>query len=87
MEEPISHLPEKEEGVFLTINGDPEVGEPCMFVKGIHLSVFYCLCYDTDISTYMSEDQVAEERYPDLNEKEDIRLDEIREECWRDVAE
>ena len=77
MEESISHLPKKEEGVFLTINGDPEVGEPCMFVKGMYLSVFYGLCYDTDISTDMSEDQVAEERDPDLNEKEDIRLDEI----------
>ena len=57
-----------------------------MFVKGMYLSVFYCLCYDTDISTDMSEDQVAEERDPYLNEKEDIRLDEIREEHWRDVA-
>ena len=26
MDEPISHLPEKEEGELLTINGDPEVG-------------------------------------------------------------
>ena len=26
MEESISHLPEKEEGVLFTINGDPEVG-------------------------------------------------------------
>ena len=26
MEEPISHLPEKEEGGLLTINGYPEVG-------------------------------------------------------------
>ena len=56
MEKSISHLPEKEEGVLLTINGDPEVGEPCMFVKVIYLSVFYWLCYDTDISTDMSED-------------------------------
>ena len=58
-----------------------------MFVKGMYLSVFYCLCYDTDISTDMSEDQVAEERDPDLNEKEDIRLDEIWEDHWRDIAE
>ena len=87
MDEPISHLPEKEEGVLLTINGDTEVGEPCMFVKGMYLYLFYCLCYYTDISTDMLEDQVAEERYPDLNEKEDIRLDEIREGHWREVAE
>ena len=26
MDEPISHLPEKEKGGFLTINEDPEVG-------------------------------------------------------------
>ena len=59
MEESISHLPEKEEDLLLTINGDPEFGEPCMFVKGVYLSVFYCFCYDTDISTNISEDQVA----------------------------
>ena len=58
-----------------------------MFVKGMYLYVFYCLCYDTDISTYMLEDQVTEEIDPDLNDKEDIRLDEIREENWRDVSE
>ena len=49
-----------------------------MFVKGMYLSVFYCLCYDTDISTDMSEDQVTEERDTDLNKKEEIRLDEVR---------
>ena len=52
----------------------------------MYLSVFYCLCYDTDISTDMSEEQVTEERDPYLNEKEDIRLDEIREDQWRDIA-
>ena len=53
----------------------------------MYLSVFYFLCYDTDISTDMSEEQVAEERDPDLNEEEDIILDEIRGDHWRDVAE
>ena len=71
----------------MTINGDTEVGEPCMFVKFMYLSVFYCFCYNTDMSTDMSEDQVAEERDTDLNEEEDIRLYETREEHWRDVAE
>ena len=28
---------------------------------------------------------MAEERDPDLNEEEDIRLDEIREDHWRDM--
>ena len=49
-----------------------------MFGKFIYLSVFYCLCYAKDRSTYMSEDRVAEDRDPDLNEEEDIRLDAIR---------
>ena len=49
-----------------------------MFVTGMYLFVFYCLCYDTDVSTDTPEDQVAEERDPDLNEKEEIRLDEVR---------
>ena len=68
--EPISHLPEKEQGELLTINDNPEVGEPCMFGKGIFLSVFYCLCYVMDVYKFMSEDQVEEERDTDLNEEE-----------------
>ena len=56
-----------------------------MFGKGMYLSVFYCLCYDKDISTDMQEDQVAEERYPNLNEDEDIILGTIREDHWREV--
>ena len=87
MEESITLFPEIEEGVPLTINGDPPGGEPCMFVKGVYFFIFYCLCYDTDISTDYSEEQVVEERDPDLNEMEDIRFDEIREDHWRDLAE
>ena len=49
--------------------------------------MFYCLCYVTDISTDISEEQVAEDIDMDLNEEEDIRLNEIREEHWRDVSE
>ena len=58
-----------------------------MFGKGVYLSVFYCLCYVKDISTDIPEDQVSEERYPNLNEEEDIRLDTIMEEHWRDVSD
>ena len=58
-----------------------------MFGKGVYLSVFYCLCCAKDRYTDMLEDQVAEERYPDLNEEEDIRLDAIRGDHWRNVAE
>ena len=53
----------------------------------MYLSVFYCLCYEMDISTDMSEDHVLEEIYLDLNGKEDIRMDEIRDEHWGGVAE
>ena len=53
----------------------------------MYLSVFYYLCYVTDRYTDMSEDQVPEEIDPNLNEEEDIRIDEIREEHWRDVSE
>ena len=49
-----------------------------MFVKCMYFSLFYYLCCVTDISTYMLEDQVAEEKYTDLNEEENIRLDAIR---------
>ena len=49
----------------------------------MYLSVFYCLFYAKYRSTDMLEDQVAEERYPELNEEEDFRLGAIREEYWR----
>ena len=58
-----------------------------MFGKGMYFSVFHCLYYVTDISTDILEEKEAEERYPELNEEEDIRLDDIREEHWRDVDE
>ena len=78
MEESITIFLEIEEGVPLTINGDPPDGEPCMIVKGIYLSVFYYLFYDTNIPTDISKEKVVKERYLDLNEMEDIRFDEIR---------
>ena len=49
------------------------------FWKRCVLSVFYFLCYVVDISIDVLEEQLAEERDPDRNEEEDIRLDEIRE--------
>ena len=58
-----------------------------VFKRYVFVCAFYCLYYDTVISTYIPEDRVAEERDPDLNEEEDIRLDEIREEHCRDVSE
>ena len=40
-----------------------------MFGKGMYLYVLYCLCYVKYIYTYMLEDQVSEDRDPDLNEE------------------
>ena len=58
-----------------------------MFVKVMYFSVFYCLCYDTDISTYVLDDQMTEKRDPYLDKEEDIILYKIRKDHWRDVAE
>ena len=43
MEESVTLFPEIEEGLPLNINGYPPDGEPCMFLKGVYLSVLYCL--------------------------------------------
>ena len=40
-----------------------------------------------DVSTHMSENQVSETIYLDLNGEEDIRMDEIRDYHWREAAE
>ena len=86
-EDSITLFPEIEEGVPLTINGDPPDGEPCMFVNGMYLFLFNCLWYHTNLTTEYSEEQVVEERDPDLNKIEDIRFDKIWEDHWRDLAE
>ena len=53
MYEPLSHSTEKEHGKLLTIVGDPDIGELCIFGKGMYLSIFYCLCYEMYISIDM----------------------------------
>ena len=58
MDEPLSHSPEKEQTEFLTIDRDPDVVEPCKFEKYMYYSVFYCVCYEMDISPYILEEQV-----------------------------
>ena len=50
-------------------------------------SMFYCLCYITEISEDILEEQVLEERNTDLNEEEYIRMEDSREEHWMDVDE
>ena len=58
-----------------------------MFEKGIYLYIFYRFYYEMNISKDMFEEQVSEESDTDLNEEEDIIMDEIRNEHWRDVAD
>ena len=67
MDEALSHSLEKEQGEMLNIVGNTEVRENCMFVNGTYFSIFYCLYYEMDVSTDISEEQVSEERDPDLN--------------------
>ena len=43
---------------MLTIDGDTDIKEPCMFERGMYIFVFYYLCYVKDISTYMLEEQM-----------------------------
>ena len=58
MDEPILYHPKKEQVELLTIDGDPVVEESLMFERGMNFSVFYCLCYVKDISTF--EENVLE---------------------------
>ena len=58
-----------------------------MFERGVYLSLFHCLCYFKEMATNFSKEHVSEERYPDLTEEEDIIMNEIRENHWRDVSE
>ena len=74
MDDPKSNLPEKERGECFIIDGDLDIIEPCMFEIGVCFSVFYCLCYVKDTSIDMLEEQLLEERDPDLNVEEDIRM-------------
>ena len=46
-----------------------------MFERGMHFSVFYCLCYVEEISMDILEEQIPEERDPHLNEEEDIIME------------
>ena len=50
-------LKKKKGGMFI-IDGNPDIVEPCMFRRGVYLSVFYCLFYIKDMSTDLSEYQL-----------------------------
>ena len=58
-----------------------------MFGRSMYLSMFNCLCFVKEIYTDISEEQVQEERYPDLNKEEGIIMEDSREEHWVDVSE
>ena len=49
----ISHLPDKKNGAYrLLLTRIPRSENLACLGKGMHFSVFYCSCHDTDISTY-----------------------------------
>ena len=58
-----------------------------MFERGMYFSVFNCLCYVKETSTETLKEQVWEVRDPDLNKEEDIKIEDSREEHWRDSSE
>ena len=62
MEDPISNLPEKEQGELLFINGDPDIEEPCMFERGMYSFYFYSLCYVKYINGYVGVKYFGVER-------------------------
>ena len=45
MDGPLSNSTKKQQGKLLIIDGNPDVGEPCMFGRCMYLYKFYCLCY------------------------------------------
>ena len=70
----------------MTIDGDSVVEEVQMFERGMHVYLFYCLCYVKEISTDMLEEQVSEERDLELNDQEGIRMEYSRKDHCRDVS-
>ena len=64
--ETISVLSKKVEGKLLTIVGYPFDEGDCMFEGGMYLSVFNCFGSVKERSVDMLEEQLREERDPDL---------------------
>ena len=58
-----------------------------MFERGMYLSVFYCLYFVNKRPTYMLDEQVVDERGPQLEMEEDIRILDNRQEHWEEVFE
>ena len=51
----LGSIPINSQQSTLLFFGDTDIGEPCMFVKDMYFSFFYCLCYVTYISTDITE--------------------------------
>ena len=87
LDETISDPPKIGQGELLTIDGGPVCKGYGMFEKGMHLSIFYCLCFVEDISENIAEKQVTEETDLDLEGGEDFRIYNGMEEHWKEVEE
>ena len=71
----------------MTFDGGPVVKEGYIFERNVYFYVFYCLCFVDDISTYVLEEQLLEEKDPHLDEEDDKKMADSREDYWRYVAE
>ena len=71
----------------MTIEGGFIDEEGLIFEEGVYFSVFYYLHFVKEITMGMLEEQSREERDPDLEGEEDIRLSDDRVKCWNDIVE
>ena len=51
------------------------------------MSIFYCLCFVEDISPDIAEEEVMEEKDPDLQCEENFRVSDDSYEKWKEVEE
>ena len=86
-DETISDLPKRVQDELLSINWDTVYGGDGTFGKGINLSVFYCLCFVEEISVNIAEKQAMEERNPNIEQEEDLRISNDWVEHWKEVEE
>ena len=87
VDETLSYLPKRGQGELLTIHGDNFCEVDNTFVKGVYFSIFYWLCFVEDISPNIAEEQVMEEKTPDLEWEEDFRFSDDRGQKWRGVGQ
>ena len=73
-EDSISNLPPKDEGEFLTIDRGPFFERYGMNKEGMYLFIFYCLAFISYRAVNMLEERSREDRDPNLEMEEDLRL-------------